>query len=77
MINLHHLLAPTAPEGETKKDPPRSGRQAFHYAPFLFDPGRQGSTDHTKEPLSCLAGKAALCLLAFLYEKQLCEGEYV
>jgi hypothetical protein len=26
-----------------KKDQPRYGRQALHYAPFLFHPGRPGS----------------------------------
>ena len=56
-------------EGEIKKGPAAFGaRQALYYAPFLLCPGRPGSTDYTKEPLSVQPG-AAFVLPALLSQK--------
>ena len=61
--------------GGDKKGPTAWRAVGPSYVSFLSWPGRSGSDIVYQEPLSAPSRRAAFCLQAFLYEKQLCESE--
>ena len=46
-------------EGEIERTHRMPRGRPFIYAPFLIDPGRSGSIDYAKEPLSVSSRRAA------------------